>query len=245
MPGFYLDQSNNRDFDRYSLYDGSKLVPVEGRVYQSEYRLKYDITSPPSELQILRNYTNAITAKGGAVLFEGEAEGYGDERDGRTLATGRFQKDGKDIWVEVFPAGGEWLRLTVVEKQAMRQDITAGEMLETITKKGHVALDVHFDTGKAVIREESRPIISQIVTMLEGSPSLKLRIEGHTDNVGESRKNKKLSESRARAVLDAIVAEGIAADRLTAVGFGQEKPVGDNGTEEGRAKNRRVELVKQ
>jgi outer membrane protein OmpA-like peptidoglycan-associated protein len=70
-------------------------------------------------------------------------------------------------------------------------------------------------------------------------------IEGHTDNVGTASSNKTLSENRAKSVLDAIVARGIEKSRLSAKGWGQEKPIGDNKTEEGRAKNRRVEIVKK
>jgi outer membrane protein OmpA-like peptidoglycan-associated protein len=245
MPNFYLDLSNNRDFDEYKFFDGKNIIIVEGKVYQSEYRLKEGVTNPPSDLQIRRNYINAIKAKGGTVLAEAAPSDFGDDRDGHTLVTAKFVKDGKEIWFEVFPLGGDWIRLTVLEKLAMKQDITATDMLEAITKDGYVALDIHFDTGKAVIKEESRGVVGQIVILLKDNPSLKLSVEGHTDNVGDARGNKKLSEQRAKAVVDALVAAGTAADRLKAAGYGQEKPVADNRTEEGRAKNRRVELVKQ
>ncbi|MGH8236936.1 MAG: OmpA family protein [Steroidobacteraceae bacterium] len=76
-------------------------------------------------------------------------------------------------------------------------------------------------------------------------PTLQLGIEGHTDNVGDAASNKKLSEARAKSVTAAIVASGVETARLSAAGFGQDKPVADNRTEEGRAKNRRVELVKK
>jgi outer membrane protein OmpA-like peptidoglycan-associated protein len=84
-----------------------------------------------------------------------------------------------------------------------------------------------------------------IATLLKSNPTLKLGVEGHTDNVGDAASNKKLSEARAKSVTAAIVASGVDAARLSAAGFGQEKPVADNRTEEGRAKNRRVELVKK
>ena len=80
---------------------------------------------------------------------------------------------------------------------------------------------------------------------MKSNPGLKLSVEGHTDNAGDPASNKKLSEARAKSVTAAIVASGIEAARLSAAGFGQDKPVADNRTEEGRAKNRRVELVKK
>ncbi|MCW3111024.1 MAG: OmpA/MotB domain protein, partial [Segetibacter sp.] len=83
-----------------------------------------------------------------------------------------------------------------------------------------------------------------IATMLKDNVALKVSIEGHTDNTGVPATNKVLSENRAKAVMNAISAKGIAANRLSSKGWGQEKPVADNKTEEGRAKNRRVEIVK-
>jgi outer membrane protein OmpA-like peptidoglycan-associated protein len=74
---------------------------------------------------------------------------------------------------------------------------------------------------------------------------LKIGVEGHTDSVGSPKSNKILSDDRAKAVVGEIVARGIDANRLSAVGHGQDRPIADNKTEEGRAKNRRVELVKK
>ena len=83
-----------------------------------------------------------------------------------------------------------------------------------------------------------------IVKLLRNNPSLSLAVEGHTDNIGTPAYNKKLSDARAKSVMAAVTADGIEARRLKAAGHGQEKPITDNGSEEGRAKNRRVELVK-
>jgi outer membrane protein OmpA-like peptidoglycan-associated protein len=87
--------------------------------------------------------------------------------------------------------------------------------------------------------------VAEIAGMLKSAPALRIAIEGHTDNVGQAAANKSLSERRAKSVMEAIVAAGIDAKRLSAAGFGQEKPVADNRSEDGRAKNRRVELVKK
>ena len=81
--------------------------------------------------------------------------------------------------------------------------------------------------------------------MLTTDPSIKISIEGHTDNVGTAAANQTLSQNRAKAVMDAIIAKGIDKARLSSKGWGQNKPVADNSTEEGRAWNRRVEIVKQ
>jgi OOP family OmpA-OmpF porin len=118
-------------------------------------------------------------------------------------------------------------------------------MLDAINKNGFIALDIHFDTGKSTIKPESEPIIEQIVQLLKDNGDLKLSVEGHTDNVGDARSNLMLSEERAKSVVAALTKAGIQGSRLSAAGFGQDRPVADNRSEEGRAKNRRVELVKK
>jgi outer membrane protein OmpA-like peptidoglycan-associated protein len=118
-------------------------------------------------------------------------------------------------------------------------------MYEALSKDGFIALYINFDTGKSDIKTEMQGTINQIAALLNGHPELKVGIEGHTDNVGTPAANKALSEARAKSVMAAVVKGGVAASRLSAVGWGQEKPLADNRSEEGRAKNRRVEIVKK
>jgi len=103
---------------------------------------------------------------------------------------------------------------------------------------------INFDFDKADIKPESQPIIEQIVKLLKNNPSVNLTVEGHTDNIGTPVYNKQLSEARAKSVVGALTVQGIEAQRLKAAGYGRDKPIADNSTDDGRAKNRRVELVK-
>ncbi|MGH8539211.1 MAG: OmpA family protein, partial [Stenotrophobium sp.] len=101
-----------------------------------------------------------------------------------------------------------------------------------------------FDFDKATLRPDAAPIVAQVVALLKDNPALKLSVEGNTDNVGGHDYNVKLSQQRAAAVVAELVKAGIAADRLKAAGNGPDKPIADNASSRGRAKNRRVELVK-
>jgi len=103
-----------------------------------------------------------------------------------------------------------------------------------------------FETAKSAVQAESAPTLKEIASALTEHPELKVRIEGHTDNVGSPEANLKLSEARAAAVKAVLVKDyGIDASRLTTAGLGDTKPIADNGTAEGRSNNRRVEVVKQ
>ena len=107
-----------------------------------------------------------------------------------------------------------------------------------------ITYGITFDVGKSTIKPESMGEINRIVTLMKENPELKFSVEGHTDNTGNAANNQTLSEARSQAVVDKLVENGIARDRLKAAGKGQTAPISDNATDEGRAKNRRVEFVK-
>ena len=100
-----------------------------------------------------------------------------------------------------------------------------------------------FDTGKSTIKAESQATIDYIVNFLKKYPKANFRVDGHTDSVGSMKSNQKLSERRAIAVRDALIEGGIAPARITSYGFGEESPIADNKTREGRRQNRRVEIT--
>jgi outer membrane protein OmpA-like peptidoglycan-associated protein len=125
------------------------------------------------------------------------------------------------------------------------EDPTAGSLKSQLDQTGRAVLYINFDFNKSTLRPDAKPIIAQVVKLLTDDPSLTLAINGHTDNVGQHDYNVKLSQTRAAAVVSTLVAANIASARLSSGGFGPDQPIDDNGTEKGRAKNRRVELVKQ
>lgn len=146
-------------------------------------------------------------------------------------------------------AWGKGYMLNIVEKQAMAQEVVASaELFKTgLNTSGHVEVTgIFFDTGKSELKSESQAAIAEVAKLLAADPALKVHVVGHTDNVASLDLNLKLSQARAQAVVQALVAKhGVAADRLNGQGVGPLAPVASNSSEEGRAKNRRVELVKR
>lgn len=215
--------------------EAARNLRPEGDRTVLKYAFDESKVTPPGFMQVLRNYQNAAKAKGGAVLAEHP----------RYTAL-KFTPEGRTVYaaIEVFNEGRN-LELTVLEQKAMVQEVSANLMWDALQKDGFVTLPVLFDTGRANIKAESARVVQQIADVLRKQPALKVSIEGHTDNQGSAAANKALSQQRAKAVVDAVAALGVSASRLSAVGWGQEKPVADNRSEEGRARNRRVEMVKQ
>jgi len=118
------------------------------------------------------------------------------------------------------------------------------QLKDEIESKGKLTVyGINFETNSATIKAESYPTLDEIFTMLQDNSSMKLIINGHTDNQGSAEYNKKLSTNRSESVKGYLVTKGIAADRLEAFGMGEEVPIADNETQLGRAANRRVELV--
>jgi OmpA-OmpF porin, OOP family len=239
MPNFHITEYKDAEFDSYRFIgQDKKPVVVEGHKYYIGYNLNKG-ASEPGELKIRRNIQEALKAIGGKVIF--------DENFNR-VSTIVVPSSGKEIWVEV-RSYSNWYRLNIVEKGAMKQEVVANAetMRSDINTAGHVSIyGIYFDTGKAEIKPESEVAISEIAKLLKNNGTLKLYVVGHTDNVGSFDSNMKLSKDRADAVARALSGkQGIAASRLKAYGVGSLAPVTSNDTDEGKAKNRRVELVKQ
>lgn len=210
---------------------------VEGKRFEIKYQTKAG-SEYQGPLAVIRNHQQAITKIGGVVLHE-------DPR----YTWLKMEKDGKEIWAQVDTAWGKGYMLTIIEKQAMAQEVLASaELFKTgLNTTGHVEVPgIFFDTGKSELRPESQAAIAEVAKLLQSDPALKVHVVGHTDNVAALDLNLKLSQARAEAVVQALVTKhGVAAGRLNGQGVGPLAPVASNGTDEGRAKNRRVELVKR
>jgi len=237
MPNYDETYQADKEFDAYEFTNGKSMTHVEGKYWERQFRPREGATHA-SVLQMKRNYANAVKGMGGTVIFDGNDEG------GSPILVLKASKPGRNIWIQINCDPDEYY-IRMVEEEAMKQDVTSSGLMKALESEGHVALDVRFATSKAEILPESKPVLDQMIELLKQNPTLKVSVEGHTDNAGDAKANKALSERRAASVVSALKAAGIAPDRLAAAGWGSEKPVVDNTTEAGRAKNRRVELVKK
>jgi OmpA-OmpF porin, OOP family len=229
FPGSIINSCINKEYEQADFPMGDTQKHLEGEFHS------WDIATRPgtSEIQIFRNFQTALKNAG----FTADYASSPEQLVAHKGAT----------WIFI-DSRGDYYYQTIVTTKDMKQEVTAdaSSLSDEISKSGHVAIyGIHFDTGKAAIQPDSETVLNEIVKLLQQTPDLKLRIEGHTDNQGNAAANQALSEKRAQAVVSWLTAHGIAVARLSAKGLGQTQPVSDNSTEDGRAKNRRVELVKQ
>ncbi|WP_168708578.1 OmpA family protein [Hydrogenophaga sp. PAMC20947] len=220
-------------------YSDAGVPKLEGRIEQVSYKAE---KAGSSGILLFRNYERVISEMGGQLV----ARMFGhNERSGKLrflfLIPGAQKK-----WVlfETWGLSDGEMNLTVITSADVPNVLTAGELKSQLDTAGFATLNINFDTNKTLVRDEDKPALDQVRDLLVSSPSLRLSVDGHTDNVGGTAANKQLSQGRANAIVEYLKRSGIEASRLKPQGFGAEAPIADNRTEEGRGKNRRVELVK-
>lgn len=237
LPGYSIGSCVHKQFDAFKFNVGKTTRPVEGEFWEIRYQPPDSMTTKPSTLQMLRNVEGAIKQVGGKNVYTGE------QRVTLTLAS-----DDKELWVEGWADHTGKYILTIVQKAAMEQQMVASAdaFANGLRTSGHITVEgILFDSGKAELKPESQRAIGEITKLLKTDATLKVFVVGHTDNVGGADANMKLSADRAQAVVQALQKGGIDASRLRSFGNGPYSPVASNDGESGRAKNRRVELVKQ
>jgi outer membrane protein OmpA-like peptidoglycan-associated protein len=249
FPGSVLaeNMSKYNNFDSYKFYvineETQKREEVE--VKGKKWQLLYEVRTPSGErvrdiskLEFFENYKAAVLEKGGKVVYE----------DVGQMVLTIPRDDGGITWCRVAPTANLGQQyLTIIDEEGFQKSLTFGpvELKEALDKEGRVILyDILFDYDQATLKQESDKQLQHIVTLLLQNPDLKVEIQGHTDNEGEAEYNLTLSEQRANTVYQYLQLFGITPKRLLAKGYGESQPVSSNDTEEGRAKNRRVELVK-
>jgi OOP family OmpA-OmpF porin len=234
-----IAECSRKEFDAAELLVGMKEDEEQLRSLEGQVEIiTYEYPEGISPLQIARNAEAALRQAGFQVIFSG--------KDAWLNPAVTARKGAQWILVRLNP-GDKRYTVTAVLVKEMTQEMTANAegLAAEIEKAGRVAVyGIHFDTGKATIRPESEPVLNELVKLMTAHPDWRFRIEGHTDSTGSKAANQTLSAQRAASVAAWLTAHGIDQSRLITQGFGDSQPVADNATEEGRAKNRRVELVK-
>jgi outer membrane protein OmpA-like peptidoglycan-associated protein len=199
-----------------------------GREMIASGSLRRSYTPPISNALFLAVYKPALAKAGWEILNESNG--------GDASLLGHYTKNGRNIWAYLHnDANGYSIDCA---------DLGAADLGRDLKQSCHVALyGVLFDFNKSTLQPESDPLLQKVADLLARDATLKLEVQGHTDNVGSDAYNQTLSEARARAVVDWLTKHGTAPGRLTAKGYGKTRPVADNNSDEGRAKNRRVEIA--
>lgn len=258
--GYDWQSPQKRDFDHFLFWTGSAFNDVEGKLFMA--RVWPDKGKEASHYEIKRNLEAVIQQAGGVKVYEGpisrEARAMLPQGFGADKNTGLgdiynhpamiwvIRRNDRNIWFHAAPSGNQY-SVSIVETkpfEATARLLPATELKQAIDRDGKVTVQVNFASDASEILPESRSQVDAIASMLKSDPALRLSIEGHTDNTGSAQRNQALSQDRAGSVKRALTAAGIAADRLATKGFGSSVPVAGNDSDEGKAKNRRVELIK-
>ena len=246
----------------------TKNQHLEGKIT----RIVYVAPAGRTVLEVFRNYQAALKKGGFETLFtcgpqgcgstianayanSGDNADYWGPEHGIHYISAKLARPEGDVYVSLLvdnlgPDSRANAELYVIEVKPMESDlitVDAASLANDINRTGHASVyGIYFDTGKADVKPESDATMKEIAKLLQGDSKLKLYVVGHTDNQGALDMNMDLSRKRADAVLAALTTKyGVPASRLRSYGCGPYSPVASNDSEDGRAKNRRVELVKQ
>lgn len=240
--------------------DGT-MTPFEGKLYKTN--VVAENGEEFSKRYFEKSLEDYLTGIGAVKVYDGEitTEEYQryNKQDPNKGGEGDMGYSGEQIKLFVlrtqdkgniyiqFSANNASGKLNILQEEAMTQTITkvtSEEIANDLLAKGKSILHINFDTDKATLKSDGSEVVQEIVKVLTKNHELRIAINGYTDNSGAKDHNLTLSENRALTVKNEIVKSGIAADRLTSKGFGQESPIASNDTEDGKAQNRRVELIK-
>jgi outer membrane protein OmpA-like peptidoglycan-associated protein len=235
FPGSVISSCKDKADDIFTfdnLGPKKESKKIEGEMHQ----LYYNYPKTASKAQVVRNLNTALRSAGYTFLYD--SGDYGDF----TVNLGK-------TWIGIEVSGGGGYKQTVMIETQLTQDVVANAaaLSSGLTNSGHtVVRGILFDTGKADVKPESAAALKEVADLLKQDAKLKVYVVGHTDNVGALAANLDLSRRRAAAAVQVLSTRyGVAADRLQAFGAGPYAPLSSNDSEDGRALNRRVELVKQ
>ena len=230
LPGSKLGVGSYLEGPLQFTFPGSQEIQIVGKRAMVKY---YPNVPNVSTVAFATAHRNALSAAGWNIIAPGASIS-----EGNIALTAHYARNGRDIWASLY-MGAEEYTITVADVGA------ASDIERQFAKDCHVALyGVVFDFNKASLKPESDSVLQRVMAFANKDAALKLEVQGHTDNVGGDAYNQQLSEARSKSVMTWLVQHGVAATRLTFKGFGKAQPVASNDNDEGRAKNRRVEIAR-
>ena len=244
LPNYHINECMVKDSGSFSFPVESRIAKdvrtqtIEGKYFSYSYKVKED-NKETDALLIFRSLDDTLMKNRGSIIARVVEPG-----NSRSFITGKVHRDNTDTWIYIQAPGLDY-HLNIVEVHRKVKVISADEMWNALDKNDSLTVDIFFDDYTSVVIPASLPVIDEIYKLLTDHPSLKLSIQCHTDNSRHSTDNSLLTADRAKAVLDSLTAKGIVKARLTSIGWGANKPISNEKTEEGKAKNRRVVIVKK
>ena len=236
FPGSVITNCTDSDADSFDftvVMDNKQQPKHIGGVL---HQINYSWPKTASKSQVVHNLNIALKKAG--YTFDYDSGDYGDF----TVHMGK-------TWIMEEVSSGNWYRQTIVVDKEFPVEVVANAaaLSSGLTGAGHIVVNgILFDTGKADVKPESDPALQQVSKLLKANPALKVYVVGHTDNVGGLAANIDLSKRRAASVVLLLTSKyGVSASQLQSYGDGPYAPIASNDAEDGRALNRRVELVKQ
>jgi outer membrane protein OmpA-like peptidoglycan-associated protein len=252
-----------RSFDMLFFPMNGVMTQMEGKVWKSNIVKAKDSEEDWSSPYFLKSYDDVITSVGGVKIFDGivsreeldrikeQATYFGEEGSidywNAPVKTYLIRRaGGDDIYIQISGNSSSG-KLQILQKASLKQTITflkSDQIQKDLNDKGKAVLHINFDTDKATLKADGREAVAEIAKALTDDKALKITINGYTDNTGDEQHNLDLSKQRAKTVKTELEKSGIDSNRLVSEGFGQNNPIADNNSDEGKAQNRRVELVK-
>jgi len=262
LPAGYEPQNKPKslDFGHFLFWTGKAFENVEGQTYMVTIRNHEEKKFSSYELK--RNFETLFQQAGAIKIADARIPAAVLDalpqatRSELLMGLGDVWNDPAQTWVIRRPSGAVWIHYTTNSAQgslavvqakpfvATAALLPAGQLKSDLDKTGKAVIHVNFATDRTEILPSSKDQVDAVVALLKADPALKLAINGYTDDSGSDGHNVTLSDGRAKAVHAALVAAGIAPDRLQAKGYGRLNPVSANSDEAGKAANRRVELIK-
>lgn len=260
----YINRVKPIEFDFIVFVTPENVFEVEGETFRAYVHPDKKSDKEIGFRYLLKSYEDAIEQAGGVKVFEGMLKGDRLEKYkelasyagsngsidvyNNEIITYVIRHQDGDVYIAIDKTGYRTTSIQIVREKPFKQTIKtiqAEAIKKQLADQGKAILHINFDTDKATLKPDGSDVVAEIVKVLKDDSTLKISINGYTDNIGDIGHNQKLSESRASTVKDEIIKAGIDKSRLTSKGFGQADPIADNRNEDGRSQNRRVELVKQ